>query len=267
MAPSQEGLAPCAGSSSVALRTWIPYGRSGARPRLRLFCFPHAGGGASLYRDWVDESSSAIEVCAIQLPGRETRLDDEPYTEISRLVEDSARVLFPLLQEPFALFGHSLGGLIAFELARYLRRVYGITPVRLFVSGHRGPHLPSRIGPFCHLSDTDLIAAIRVLRTTPEQVLADRELRKIVLPILRADFAASEGYVYRSQSPLECPITVLGGAQDQIVSYEELIGWRVHSRQPCSVQVLPGDHFFVQTSHTAIWQIIRRDLSVDSSIV
>lgn len=216
-----------------------------------------------MFRDWAEELSPAVEVCAIQLPGRENRLDDEPFVELPRLIEELSGALFPILQDPFALFGHSIGALIAFELARYLRSEHRIAPARVFVSGHRAPHLPSRIGPFCHLSDSDFVSAIRALGTTPEEVFGTPELRQMVLPILRADFAVSEGYVFDAQPPLECPITVLGGTEDQLVSYEELVEWRDHSEHQCDPRMFPGDHFFVETACAPVLQIIKQELMVD----
>ncbi len=250
-------------SAEAQLSVWIPYRRPCSGSGLRLFCFPHAGAGASTFRDWAEKLSPALEVCTIQLPGREERLADEPYTELPRLVEELARVLLPLLQEPFALFGHSLGGLIAFELARYLSSEHGIAPARLFVSGHRAPHLPYRLGPFCPLSDSEFVAALRALRTTPEEVLSSVELLEIMLPILRADFALAEGYVFTAQAPLECPISVLGATEDQLVSYEELAEWRQHTRQRCGVRMFPGDHSFLESVRASVLQAILHDVMHD----
>ncbi len=213
-----------------------------------------------MFRGWADWMSPTLEVCAVQLPGRETRLDEERYTNMPCLIEDLADALSPFLQEPFVLFGHSLGGLIAFELARRLRERGQREPSQLIVSAHRAPHLPSRIGPFSHLSDAEFVEAMRNLGTTPAEVLDDAELRAIVLPTLRSDFAVSESYAFRVEPPLDCPIVVLGGLEDPLVCHDELVAWCTHSRRPAAIRMLPGDHFFVETARAAVLRAIRREL-------
>jgi medium-chain acyl-[acyl-carrier-protein] hydrolase len=230
---------------------------------VRLFCFPHAGGGASTFREWAGALSPTLEVCAVQLPGRENRLADERYTELGPLIEELAEVLLPLLRQPFALFGHSLGALIGFELGRRLRDMQGIAPLRLFVSGHRAPHLPLRMGPFCPLSDPEFVAAVRALGTTPAEVFDTPELRELVLPILRADFALVEGYSFAAGAPLDCPISVFGGTADQLVTPGELVEWREHTRQRCTMRAFRGDHFFFEAAGASVLQAILHDVTSD----
>lgn len=241
----------------------MPYWRPSAARRLRLFCIPHAGAGASTFQPWVGGLGSGVEICAIQLPGRENRLDEDPYTQLAPLVERLARVLAPLLDDPFALYGHSLGALIAFELVRHLRREHGVAPLRLFASAHRAPHLPYALERCSHLGEDEFISAIRALGTTPSEVFEHVELRDIVLPALRADFALAERYSYVEGPPLDCPISVLGGRKDQLVTEHEVAEWRHHTSRDCVLRIFPGDHSFPETARESVLQAVAHDLVAD----
>lgn len=226
-----------------------------------MLCFAHAGGAASAFRSWGKHLPPEVEVCAVQLPGRETRLLEEPYGELAPLLDALSRDLLPLLGEPFALFGHSLGGLIAFELARRLVREHGVAPTRLCVSAFRAPHLPNRLGPFAHLPDEELAAAMRALGTIPDEVLQDPELRDIVLPILRADFTLAERYAFDDDPTLDCDIAVLGGTEDELVLPEELMAWSRHTRRRCATYLFPGGHFYLETARVSVLRTIETALT------
>lgn len=243
-------------AASTAVKTWLPYRRPGGRPEIRLLCFPHAGGAASAFRSWGKELPPEVEVCAVQLPGRETRLLEEPFRGLAPLVDAVCRDLGELFEQPFALFGHSLGGLIAFELARRLARQRGILPARLFVSAFRAPHLPNRLGPFAHLADDAFAGAMQALGTIPREVLDDAELREIVLPILRADFTLAESYRFDDPATLGCDISVLGGTEDALVLPEELMAWSRHTRGRCDTRLFPGGHFYLDTARASVMQTI-----------
>ena len=179
-----------------------------------------------MFRTWPDGLPADVEVCPVQLPGRGARLMEPPFTQLSPLIEALAQALFPLLDKPFAFFGHSLGALVSFELARYLRRQHGLHPVRLFVSAGRAPQIPHRDLPMHTLPEEEFLAKLRRLNGTPREVLAHAELMEIILPLLRADFAVYETYVYAIEPPLNCPISTFGGLQDQRVSRGDLEAWR-----------------------------------------
>ena len=155
-----------------------------------------------MFRTWSNALPADVEVCPVQLPGRSERLMERPFTDLSSLIEVLAQALAPLLDKPFAFFGHSLGALIGFELARQLRRQYGVNPVRLFVSAGRPPQVPRRGAPIHNLPRKEFLAALRRLDGTLAEVFEHEELLEIILPLLRADFAVYETYVYSKEAPL-----------------------------------------------------------------
>jgi acyl transferase domain-containing protein/surfactin synthase thioesterase subunit len=240
---------------------WVVRSDLNPQPQLRLFCFPYAGAGASVFRTWSKDLPSTIEVCPVQLPGRETRLEEAAMTRLSSLVRALAQHLLPHLDVPFAFFGHSLGALISFELARELRRQNAPCPMQLFVSGCRAPQLPDRDLPIHRLPEPKFLAELRRLNGTPEAILQNSELMQRLLPTLRADFALLETYVYTNEPPLNCPIATFGGTQDPRVSREDLAAWRDQTQQSFTLQLLPGDHFFLLQNRQLLLQAIAQCLA------
>jgi medium-chain acyl-[acyl-carrier-protein] hydrolase len=240
---------------------WVPSPRPRPRAPLRLFCLPHAGGGASLFRHWAHALPEWIELRPIQLPGREDRLSEPPFTDLRAAVHALAEALAPHLDRPFALFGHSMGALLAFELARRLRRHAGSGPTHLLVAAHGAPQVPDPRPPIHHLPEPDFLERLRALQGTPEEVLQDDELRALFLPILRADFALCESYAYTSREPLDCPITALGGLQDREVTRKALSAWAAHTIAGFRLRMLPGDHFFLQSARSELLRAIEEALS------
>lgn len=227
------------------LGAWWVLPRANPAARLRLFCFPYAGGGASMFRDWPGELPGDVEVWCAALPGRGARLREAPVNSITRLLPPLADAMLPYLDRPFALFGHSMGALIAFELARHLRREQAPSPSHLFVSGRRAPQL-GRISQAVHeLPRQELIRELRRLNGTPEAVLRSEELLTALLPTLRADLAACEQYVCRSDLPLAVAISAYGGSADPDVAREDLEAWGAQTSCGCSTQQFAGDHFFL----------------------
>ena len=224
---------------------WIK--RNGQEPQagFRLFCFPFAGGGASFFRTWPQRLPPDIEVCAIQLPGREDRFLEPPFDRLSSLIDALADFLYPYLDFPFAFFGHSLGSLISFELARRLRRQEAPCPLQLFVSGSRAPQIPNLDPPIHKLPDTEFIEAMRSFKGTPKAVLDHPEFMEVFSPLLRSDMRLCETYVYDHEAPLDCPISAFGGLEDEEVSREELAGWSEQTRSRFKMHMFPGDHFFL----------------------
>jgi medium-chain acyl-[acyl-carrier-protein] hydrolase len=223
---------------------WVK--RTGQNPQtcFRLFCFPYAGGGASIFRTWPERLPSDIEVCAIQLPGRENRLRETPFAKLSSLIDALADVLYPYMDIPFAFFGHSLGSLISFELTRRLRRQKAPCPSQLFVSGCRAPQIPNPDPPIHQLPDVEFIEELRRFNGTPQAALDNLELMEVFLPLLRSDMRLNETYVYDHEAPLDCPISAFGGLEDEVVSREELAAWSDQTRSRFNIHMLPGDHFF-----------------------
>jgi medium-chain acyl-[acyl-carrier-protein] hydrolase len=235
-------------TTATAFDSWIAFRKPNPQARLRLFCFPYAGTGASIFRTWSDGLPADVEVCPVQFPGRGTRLLETPFTQLLPLIEALAQALVPLMDKPFAFFGHSLGALVGFELARQLRRQSGVQPVRLFISADLAPQIPHRDRPLHALPEGELLAELRRLNGIPGKVLEEAELMQMILPILRADFAVYETYVYSAEPPLNCPISTFGGLQDQRVSRGDLEAWRDQTNGSFSVRMFPGDHFFLNTT-------------------
>jgi medium-chain acyl-[acyl-carrier-protein] hydrolase len=169
--------------------------------------------------------------------------------------------LRPYLDMPFAFFGHSMGALIAFELARKLRRSRGPAPLRLFLSGRRAPHLPPSRRPIHHLPEAEFRQEVRLLEGTPEEVLSNEELMQILLPVLRADFAVCETYVYSAEEPLDMPLSVFGSTNDPEVNREELEAWRSQTTGSMTLRIFEGNHFFLHPMRLALTDAIAQDIS------
>lgn len=238
---------------------WIASLRPKPAAALRLFCFPYAGGGASIFRGWAAALPPAVEVYPVQLPGRENRLRERPFTQISPLVEALADALRPYLDRPFAFWGHSMGALISLELARQLRREKGPDPVHLFVSAYSAPQIPPD-SAIHRLPEAAFVEELRRLKGTPEAVLQHAELMQLMLPLLRADFALVETYGYVHEDPLDCPISAFGGLEDDGVSYDDLMAWREQTRSAFKLRMFPGDHFFLHANRAQLLQVVSQGI-------
>lgn len=242
------------------VNSWVTCPKPNPQAKLRLFCFHYAGGGALSFRTWSDSLPSHVEVCPIELPGRGIRLKEPPFTRLENLLQALSKALLPSLSKPFAFFGHSLGALVSFELARLLHRNHRFSPVHLFVSGHRAPQIPDPDPPIHALPEPAFLEELRRYNGTPEEVFNNTELMQLFLPTLRADFAVIETYVYAPSPRLNCPITAFGGLQDWKASCHELEAWREQTNAAFSVQMFPGDHFFVHSSRSLLLQSLSRKL-------
>jgi surfactin synthase thioesterase subunit len=228
---------------------WLVCFEQRPQAHLRLFCFPYAGGGASLFRQWGALFPPEVEVYAVQLPGREDRRREEAFTEVPALIAALSQNLEPLLDRPFAFFGHSLGGLLNFELARCLRRQSGLLPLRLFIAACRAPQSLGLSFPIAGLPDAEFLAQVQLrYGDLPKAVLDEPELLQLVLKVLRSDLKALESYLYQPEPPLACAISVFGGASDPVVSREDLENWQLQTRQDLQLTILPGGHFFVNSA-------------------
>lgn len=234
----------------MSTQLWLRRLKPNPQARLRLFCFHFAGGSASVYRTWpalLATHRPDVEVCAVQPPGRENRLNEKPFTQVAPLVDALVNALHAELDRPFALFGHSMGAIVAYELAQALTRL-GAPPTHLLISGRRAPGTAERYAPV-HGAPTDdaLLRAIQQrYGNLPELLLQDAELKAIYAPLLRADFTLVESYTPSTMTPLPCPITAFGGANDPIATEAELLAWRAVTQKDFALQLLPGGHFYLQ---------------------
>lgn len=235
---------------------WIAHYRPNRAARMRLFCFPYAGGSAMTYRGWSDELPPEVEVLPVELPGRASRFREPAFRRVTDLVAAAADALAHRLDRPYAFFGHSMGSLIAFELARELRRRGIDTPRVLFASARRAPDVPFQEKAVHALPEDEFIVRLRELNGTPEEVLEHPELMEMMLPLLRADFEINETYEYRPEEPLAASIHALGGLADSGVSREHLEAWRPHGRGEFSLRMFPGDHFYLNSDRRMLFSVL-----------
>ncbi len=242
--------------------SWVLAAKGRPGGRARLLCIPYAGGAASAFRGWSDGLPADVEVCAVQLPGRGGRFREAPASALVELASRMGEGLLPLLDRPFALVGHSMGATLAFELVRELRRRGARAPQLLVVSGSRPPRRPEQDPPFSHLADADFLAEIRRRYDgIPAEVLAEKELLDLLLPVLRADIRMLESYRYAPGPPLHCPIVCLGGAEDHRVSQADLEAWGEETCAPVKVRTFRGGHFFIDSARAEVLQVLGQELA------
>jgi medium-chain acyl-[acyl-carrier-protein] hydrolase len=239
---------------------WLVRYNASPRALLRLFCFPYAGGAAHVFRQWPQSLPDFIDVCAVQPPGRGSRLREEPFTRLDELVVVAASALTPFMDMPSAFFGHSMGAMIGFELARRLCSLGADGPKHLFVAACRAPKLAGERVITYDLPEPEFVEELRRLGGTPAEVLENEELLRLMLPLLRADFAVTQAYSYAEGPPLGCPLTAFGGLRDEEVKRESLAPWGEYTTAPFSLHMLPGDHFFLHSSGNALLRIVTREL-------
>jgi medium-chain acyl-[acyl-carrier-protein] hydrolase len=236
-----------------------PVGRPDNAP-FRLFCFPYAGGGASIFRTWGVHLRPHVDVWAVQLPAREDRIGERPVNRLTDLLAQLAPGILPYLDRPFAFFGHSMGGLIGWELARDLRDWYGLAPSHLIVSACRPPQHRIAARQRHVLPDTELIEELRRMNGTSFELLADTEVMRLLLPMVRADFAITETFRYRPGPPLRCPVSAFGGVDDPDVRPEQLRGWAELTTGPFDLVLFPGDHFYLNDPSSGVTRRIAEGL-------
>jgi medium-chain acyl-[acyl-carrier-protein] hydrolase len=252
-----DGYSWVIGEKGVLSREdWLRYPKPNSWARLRLFCLPYAGGGAATFHAWPKALPEEVELCAIELPGRGSRWQEAPLRCVPEVVQILEEVLRPVLDKPYAFFGHSLGALIAFEMARRLQ------PCHLFVSGRAAPQLPNPDPPIHRLPDEEFVQVLqRRYQGIPEAVLQETELLKLLLPVLRADVAMVATYTYTPGEPLNCPITAFGGREDTNTTRSQLIAWAEQTRRAFSLEMFPGNHFFLNDTPGPLLRVISSKLA------
>lgn len=229
---------------------------------VRLLCIPHAGGSPSAFDGWQERLPRTVAVEPVCLPGHGARATEPPLERLVPLAEQLAEELRPSLDGPFALLGHSMGGLLAFELARALRRAGGPSPGLVAACGVRAPHVPLPRTPLHRLSDEQLIGHVARLGQVPPVLRENRSLLKLYLPTLRADLRAYETYAYECQEPLDVPILAIGGTHDPLVSPQTLTAWGQHTTAGVRVRMVRGDHFFLHAERATVLRLLDADLSL-----
>jgi medium-chain acyl-[acyl-carrier-protein] hydrolase len=242
---------------------WIVRPRASPTPRLRLFLFPSAGRGPAMFRPWSAHVQADIDLCIVHLPGRETRWHESPLVRMDDLCRRVATEIGATIDRPFALFGHSLGALVAFEVARLLRTSMRLVPRRVIVAGHRAPQLPNRLPRISHLADAEFVAAVRERHGGLPAAMTDhRELMELMLPTLKADYQLAEDYRYTDGDPLPCPISAFGGVADECVADDELASWRHMTSASFVHRTMPDGHFFVDSRRAGLIALMLEDLSL-----
>ena len=229
---------------------------------LRLFWFPHAGGGAG----WL--AGTRVQafrlphatICPVRLPGREARIAEAPFERMEPLVAALANAIQPYLAQPFAFFGHSMGAAVAFELARLLRRRSQPLPKLLVASGARAPQFRRNYTPPPAPGDEQFLAELQRLQGIPDELIDDPALMRAILPALRADAALYRKYAYTEDAPLDCAIRPYGGAEDRNVGREHLEAWAEQTTASFEVRLFPGGHFYMQSSQAEFLAALVADL-------
>ena len=235
---------------------WIRVLKPREDARLRLICLAHAGGGAGEFSAWPGALPPRIEVLGVELPGRGSRRAEPLVTDLERLIEGLAPALETRLEPRWAIFGHSMGGLLAFELVRALRGLGVAEPAFMWVAACRAPDQLGTGGSDHALPADQLVERLRPLGGIPEEIAAHPAALRAFLPTLRADLQAVEGYRYRPEQPLHCPIVALGGESDPAVTPGDLDGWAVHTTGAFRALTLPGAHFVTRSSRAELLGLI-----------
>jgi surfactin synthase thioesterase subunit len=280
--PAQGPPHPVVIEAQERANRWLVMVGPRASARLRLFCFPFAGGGSAVYRSWADCIDPTIEVVAVEPPGRLGRIGEPPIADMNKLVEQLVAEMGELLDRPFAFFGHCLGGLTLYETARRLIHTTMLRPQHLFVSGARPPDQITDHGKFERRVMRDLLKLAQFRVDVPtyaqsddvfselirhfdiqatEELLGDAELRRLMLPVIRAEFQMANNYQFRREPPWDIPITCFAAKGDPYVSRRHVLGWGRFTNSRLQVHIRDGAHFAVVDDAAFIQSVINRELA------
>lgn len=227
-----------------------------AKPGLRLFCIPFAGGGASVFNAWPEALPESIEVRAVQLPGRESRACEAALSDLHEAARLIAEAMEPYLDRSYALFGYSMGALIAFEAACELRRRRAPLPVHLFVGAMRAPALAATLPPMAQLPIEAFIRQVRYYYEPPALTWENLDLLELVLPVLRADMALCESYRYRDEAPFDFSIQAFAGVRDRSATISAVQAWRTRTTGDFALELFEGGHFFINASAARVHEVM-----------
>jgi medium-chain acyl-[acyl-carrier-protein] hydrolase len=234
---------------------------AGGSTRTRLICFTYAGGSTDLFRAWSDELAAGVELLAVQLPGHGSRLRERPYPDWDSLLGAAVTGLAPYLAVPHALYGHSFGGRLAYELAHLVEAEYPGRTQWLFVSGCRSPDSP-QAEPYLHRkSGPEFRAALRELGGTPPEVLDSDALMEVFLPAINAEIRLAETWADRHGRGVDAPMAVMYGRDDPADDRTSVQGWPRFSRRSCELIEIPGGHFFLETHRRDLIDVINTRLA------
>lgn len=238
-------------NSNDRLSTWFTSYGAALEGKARIFALPYSGAGASAYYPW-SKKTRDMDFLGVQLPGRENRFNEELITHLPTLLNNIITEIKPLINKPYVLFGHSMGGLIAFELAKLIREQALPLPEHLYISAFRAPNMPNFNRAMHNLSDEDFVSELSTYGGLPSEIISNTELLDFFLPILRADFLLTEFYEYKESQPLSIPITTFSGKNDCIVKSGNMSDWRYQTNKSFRHIEYDGDHFFVNNHMESI---------------
>lgn len=245
----------------MASNPWLKISRPHPEARLRLFCLPFAGGGASTFQQWHKLLPAHVEVAAYAFPGREGRIREPSITRLDVLIENLVNATLPYLDKPFVIFGHSMGAFISYELIKALEKK-GFKPECLIVSGSRAPHVPEEEHKLYLLPDDELIEQLSTrYHAIPEMFLNDKAFMALLLPILRADIELIETYIYQETKPLDCPIFSFGSVDDPETTLENVESWRQYTHTSFATKMFPGGHFYINTQQEVLLKALSEILN------
>lgn len=236
---------------------WLPQTYSEGQNRTQVFCLPHAGGGSAIYHRWEKLLPGHLAVVPIKLPGRESRFNETPHDNVDSLIAAMAPAIADAIQEPFALYGHSMGGLIAYEFAQHLLERYNRSPRALFVSASRSPDRFKQDRALHRLPDEEMIQSlIRDFGRGGETSAAELEMMRTMAVTIRADLKLLETYEHAEREPLPCPIIGIAATEDHGVTASDVNGWRAFTSDRFTMRTMPGQHFFLREQEKAITSLI-----------
>ncbi len=230
--------------------------------KLVLLCLPFAGGSSNSFRNWASILPPAVELRAVELPGHGFRLSEPLIDRLNDLLPVLTEGIADELDRPFALFGHSMGAILGYELTLLLQKQFPERkPVHVFLSGHGAPHLPQHEPPIHQLPEQEFIEKIKSYNGTPPEVFENKELLSLMIPILRTDFKMCETYQRDKIEKIDIPLTAMGGVQDPGATRADLEAWKEYTTRSFNVRMFPGDHFYLLHQKIALLQAILRDIN------